>query len=255
MSSDVFSLKGQAALVTGGSKGLGEAIAISLAEAGANILLTGRDEEGLAKVKKEVEANGVKAVTFKGDVLNAADCQAMVDLCVSEFGKIDILINNAGVNVVKPFVTITEADWDRVMDTNLKAYYLCAQAAAREMLKRESGVIINNASVFGRRGFPNLSPYISSKHAIVGFTKALAIEFARKGIRVHCIAPSYILTEMAKRDIEKTPQILDMNLKKIPMRRAGEPREVGDVCVFLSAKASSFMTGSTFDIDGGWTAM
>src|SRR5208282_4840697 len=172
----------------------------------------------------------------------------------ASFGQIDILVNNAGVNVVKPFVDLTEEEWDRVIDTNLKGYFLCSRAVGREMIKRKSGCVINNASVFGLTGFMNLAPYIASKGGVVQLTKALAVEWARFNIRVNCIAPSYIVTEMAKKDIEANPKILEQNLRKIPLKRAGEPREVGDVVVFLASNAASFVTGETLAIDGGWLA-
>lgn len=255
MSLDVFSLEGQTAVVTGGSKGLGEAIAVSLGQAGARLVIAGRDEDGLQRVAAKLEAKGTKCATVKADVLKAKEVQGMVDLALAEFGQIDILVNNAGVNVVKRFIDLTEEEWDRVLDTNLKGYFLCAQAAGREMLKRKSGCVINNASIFGLTGFMNISPYIASKGGVVQLTKALAVEWARFNVRVNCIAPSYIVTEMAKRDIESNPKILEQNLRKIPMRRGGEPREVGDVVVFLASRAASFMTGETIAIDGGWLSL
>lgn len=254
MGLEIFSLKGRTAIITGASKGLGEGIAISMADAGANLVLTGRDEEGLAKVKKAVEAKGVKCLTMIVDVLKAADIQAMTENTLAEFGRIDVLVNNAGVNVVKPLLKITSEEWDKVLDTNLKGYFLCAQAVVPHMIEKKSGCIINNASVFGRTGFMNLSPYIASKGGVVQLTKAMAVEWARFNVRCVCIAPSYIVTEMAKRDIESNPKVLEQNLKKIPMRRGGEPREVGDVCVFLASDAASFVTGDTIAIDGGWLA-
>jgi NAD(P)-dependent dehydrogenase (short-subunit alcohol dehydrogenase family) len=254
MGLEIFSLKGRTAIVTGGSKGLGEAIALSMADAGANLVLTGRDEASLSKVAEAVKAKGVKCLPMKIDVLKTADIKEMTDKTLAEFGKIDILVNNAGINVVKPLLKITEEDWDRVLDTNLKGYFLCAQAVAPYMIEQKSGCIINNASVFGRTGFMNLSPYIASKGGVVQLTKAMAVEWARFNVRAVCIAPSYIVTEMAKRDIEANPKVLEQNLKKIPMRRGGEPREVGDVCVFLASDAASFVTGETIAIDGGWLA-
>jgi NAD(P)-dependent dehydrogenase (short-subunit alcohol dehydrogenase family) len=254
MGLDVFSLKGKTAIVTGASKGLGEAIALSMADAGANLVLTGRDEASLAKVAEAVAAKGVKSVAMTMDVLKIEDIQAMTDKALAEFGKIDILVNNAGINIVKPLLKMTEKDWDRILDTNLKGYFLCAQSVAPHMIDQKSGCIINNASVFGRTGFMNLSPYIASKGGVVQLTKAMAVEWARFNVRSVCIAPSYIVTEMAKRDIEANPKILEQNLKKIPMRRGGEPREVGDVCVFLASDAASFVTGETIAIDGGWLA-
>lgn len=254
MGLEIFSLKGRTAIVTGGSKGLGEAIALSMADAGANLVITGRDEASLDKVAAAVGAKGSKCIPMKIDVLKKADIKEMTDRTLAEFGKIDILVNNAGINVVKPLLKITEEDWDRVLDTNLKGYFFCAQAVAPHMIEQKRGCIINNASIFGRTGFMNLSPYIASKGGVVQLTKAMAVEWARFNVRTVCIAPSYIVTEMAKRDIEANPQILEQNLKKIPMKRGGEPREVGDVCVFLASDAASFVTGETIAIDGGWLA-
>jgi NAD(P)-dependent dehydrogenase (short-subunit alcohol dehydrogenase family) len=254
MGLEIFSLKGRTAIVTGGSKGLGEAIALSMADAGANLVITGRDEASLDKVAAAVAAKGSKCIPMKIDVLKKADIKEMTDRTLAEFGKIDILVNNAGINVVKPLLKITEEDWDRVLDTNLKGYFFCAQAVAPHMIEQKRGCIINNASIFGRTGFMNLSPYIASKGGVVQLTKAMAVEWARFNVRTVCIAPSYSVTEMAKRDIEANPQILEQNLKKIPMKRGGEPREVGDVCVFLASDAASFVTGETIAIDGGWLA-
>ena len=252
MGMERFSLKGRTAIVTGGSKGLGEAIALSMADAGANLVITGRDEASLAKVADAVKAKGAECLPMTVDVLKKDQIKDMTEKTLSTFGKIDILVNNAGINIVKPLLKITEDEWDKVLDTNLKGYFLCAQAVVPYMIEQKKGCIINNASVFGVNGFMNLSPYIASKGGVVQLTKAMAVEWARFNVRSVCIAPSYIVTEMAKRDIEKNPKILEQNLKKIPMRRGGKPREVGDVCVFLASDAASFVTGDTLAIDGGW---
>lgn len=249
-----FSLKGKTAIVTGASQGLGEAIAIGLAEAGADLVLASRNEASLAKVATEITARGAKCLTVKTDMLKADEIQTMADKAVAQFGKIDILVNNAGINLVKPFVDLTEEDWDSVLDTNLKGYFLCSKVVGREMIKNKSGCVINNASVFGLRGFPNIASYIASKGGVVQLTRGLAVEWARHKIRVNCVAPGYIVTEMAKRDIETNPKILEQNLLKIPMKRGGEPREVADVVVFLASEASSYMTGQIVSMDGGWSA-
>jgi len=252
MGLEAFSLKGKTAIVTGASRGLGAAAAVGLAEAGADLVLASRDEARMTQVAEEIRSKGSKCIIARVDVLNEGEIQALVDRTIEEFGKIDVLFNNAGINVVKPFINIEEDDWDRVLDTNLKGYFLFGKAVGREMLKEKSGSIINNSSVFGRTGFMNISPYIASRGGIVQLTKAMAVEWARKGVRVNCIAPSYIMTEMAMRDIEANPIILEQNLKKIPMRRAGEPHEVANVVVFLASDAASFVTGETIAIDGGW---
>ena len=254
MGLEIFSLKGRVAMVTGASRGLGEAIALGLAEAGSDLVLCSRDQERLENVATQTRSKGSKSIAVQMDVLNSRDIHSTLDRALAEFGKIDILVNNAGINVVKPFTELTEEEWDKILDTNLKGYFLCAQAVGRKMIEQKSGCVINNASVFGRTGFMNLAPYIASKGGVVQLTKALAVEWARFNVRVNCIAPSYIMTEMATRDIEANPKILEQNLKRIPMRRAGQPREVADVVVFLASDAASFVTGETVAIDGGWLA-
>jgi len=255
MGIEVFSLKGKTAIVTGASQGIGEAIAIGLAGASANLVLASRNEANLAKVASEAKALGANCITVKTDVLKTSDLQAMADKAISEFSKVDILVNNAGVTMNKPAIDITEDEWDWLLDTNLKGYFLASQVVGREMIKNKSGCIINNASVFGLRGFPNLSSYIASKGGVVQLTRGLAVEWARFNIRVNCIAPGYTVTEMAKLNIESNPKILEQNLRKIPMKRGGQPSEIANVVVFLASEGSSYMTGQTLSVDGGWTAM
>ena len=250
----IFDLTGKVAVVTGAGTGLGEACAVALAEAGASVVASGRRKEPLDKVVSEIKARGGKALAISTDVTRRDEVDAMAAEAVKAFGKVDILVNNAGINLVKPFLQMTEAEWDSVIDTNLKGCFYCCQSMGKGMVERKSGSVINMVSVFGLAGFMNISPYIASKGAIVQLTKALAVEWGRFNVRVNAIAPSYIRTEMTKRDIESDPKILAYNLGKIPMRRGGEPSEVGGVVVFLASEASSFITGETIAVDGGWLA-
>ena len=251
---NTFDLTGKVAVVTGGGTGLGEAIVKALAEAGASIILCGRRQEPLDKVASEIESGGGKALPIRTDVTDADDVNAMASEALSAFGRVDVLVNNAGINTVKPFLELTEKEWDAVLDTNLKGCFYCCQALGKGMVEQRSGSVINVVSVFGRTGFMNISPYIASKGAIVQLTKALAVEWARHNVRVNAIAPSYFETEMAKRDIESDERVLKFNLSKIPMRRGGKPHEMGGIAVFLASEASSFITGETIAVDGGWLA-
>jgi len=233
---------------------LGEAAAKALAEAGASLVLCGRRQEPLEKVASEIQSGGGKALPIKTDVSQRVEVESLASEALRAFGKVDILVNNAGINIVKPFLKLAEEEWDAVLNTNLKGCFYCCQAIGKGMVERKSGSIINIVSVFGLTGFMNISPYIASKGAIVQLTKALAVEWARHNVRVNAIAPSYIQTDMAKRDIESDQRILQFNLSKIPMRRGGQPNEVAGCVVFLASEASSFITGETIAVDGGWLA-
>lgn len=242
------------AVVTGAGTGLGEACAKALAEAGASIVACGRRKEPLDRVVAEIQAKGCQALAIPTDVTRREEVDAMASQALKSLGKVDILVNNAGINLVKPFLKLTEAEWDSVMNTNLKGCFYCCQAVGKGMVERKSGSVINMVSVFGLTGFMNISPYIASKGAIVQLTRALAVEWGRHNVRVNAIAPSYFETEMAKRDIESDERVLQFNLSKIPMRRSGKPHELAGVVVFLASDASSFVTGETIAVDGGWLA-
>lgn len=250
----MFELTSKVAVVTGGGTGLGEAAARALAEAGASVVLSGRRRENLEKVAADIRSNGGQALPVVADVSRREDVESMTAEALRAYGKIDVLVNNAGINIVKPFLDLTEEEWDAVINTNLKGCFNCCQAIGKGMVEQGSGSIINMVSVFGLRGFMNLAPYVASKGAIVQFTKALAVEWGRHNVRVNAIAPSYIKTEMTKRDIESDERVLKFNLAKIPMRRGGEPHEIGGIVVFLASEASSFVTGETVAVDGGWLA-
>lgn len=250
----IFDLTGKVAVVTGGGTGLGEAAAKALSGAGASVAICGRRQEPLDKVASEIKSGGGEALPIVMDVSRREDVEAMAAKALGAFGSVDILVNNAGINIVKPFLKLSEEEWDAVLNTNLKGCFYCCQALGKGMVERKSGSIINMVSVFGLTGFMNLSPYIASKGAVVQLTKALAVEWARHNVRVNAIAPSYIKTEMTRRDIESDEKILQFNLNKIPMRRGGEPEELAGLVVFLASEASSFVTGETIAVDGGWLA-
>ena len=171
------------------------------------------------------------------------------------FGKVDILVNNAGVNNVKPFMDLSEEEWDTVVDTSLKGYYNCCQAFCKDMLQRKSGSVINMTSVFGAVGLMNLSPYSTSRGGIVLMSKSLAIEWARSNVRVNALAPSYMRAGLGYKDIESNEMVLKLNLRMIPMKRGGEAWEIHGPALFLASDASTFVTGTVLFVDGGWTAM
>jgi NAD(P)-dependent dehydrogenase (short-subunit alcohol dehydrogenase family) len=248
----MFDLKGKSAIVTGGGTGIGELIAKAFVEAGASIVISGRREN----ILKEAAARmgGEKVLTVVADVTKRGDVDNLVEKASNKFGKIDILVNNAGINVVKPFLNMSEAEWDSVIDTSLKGCFNCCQAIGKGMVERKSGSVINITSVFGLVGFMNISPYITSRGGIVQFTKALAVEWGRDNVRVNAIAYSYMRAGLAFQNIEADERILKQNLRMIPMGRGGEPHEVPGVAVFLASDASTFVTGDTILVDGGWTA-
>lgn len=180
----------------------------------------------------------------------------MVKQAVSKWGRVDILVNNAGICQFKPFLELSEEDWDKTLDINLKGYFLCAQAAAKEMAKQKGGVIVNIASVaMGQQGvgFPGIAHYCASKGGIVAMTEAMALELAPLGIRVNAIAPGAIDTPMAA-STKTDPKVLEGTLAKVPLRRMGKPEEVSSVVLFLVSDESSYMTGATVVVDGGWLA-
>ncbi len=252
MSLELFNLNGKTAVVTGASKGLGRAMSFALADAGARIALMARTPEDLRGVQKEIEARGGSATPFAVDVLNEAAVKAGVEEVLKTFGTIDILLNNAGVNVRKPVLEITEEDWDRVIDTNLKGYFLVTKAVAPSMIERGRGKIINMASILGTVALPMQLPYASSKGGVIQMTKVMALEWASHHINVNAIGPTYFdtpLVEAIKQDPVRKKFIED----RTPMGRFGRPDELAGVVVFLASAASDFITGQTIFVDGGWT--
>ncbi|MBZ9569773.1 SDR family oxidoreductase [Patescibacteria group bacterium] len=249
-------LKDKVAIITGARRGMGRTHALVLAKAGAKVVVSDISEKDCQKVVEEIKKGGGQALAIKCDVSKKEEVDEMVKKTVEEFGKVDILVNNAGIAQFKPFLELTEEEWDRTLDINLKGYFLCAQAAAKEMAKQKSGVIINIASVaMGQQGigFPNIVHYCASKGGIAAMTEALAVELAPHNIRVNTIAPGMIETPMID-PIKKDLKTMEAMLARLPMRRVGKPEEVSNLVLFLASEASSYITGSTVVIDGGWLA-
>ncbi|MBU1016186.1 glucose 1-dehydrogenase [Patescibacteria group bacterium] len=245
-----FDLTGKTAILTGASRGLGKAMALGLAQAGANIVIT--DVLDTKKTVKEIESLGVKAMGLKVDVTRKGDIDKMVKKTLQKFKKIDILVNNAGVYFPTPVKDVKEKDWDKIIGINLKGTMMCAQAVGKEMCKEKSGSIINIASVAGIMAFAQSAAYNTSKAAIIMLTKTLATEWASCGIRVNAICPGIFATDMTK-GLLKDKGFQTMVKTKIPMARYAVPEELAGAALYLASDASSYTTGHALVVDGGWT--
>ncbi|MBE1528182.1 2-deoxy-D-gluconate 3-dehydrogenase [Sphingopyxis sp. OAS728] len=247
----LFDLSGKVALVTGANTGIGQGIALALAEAGADIAAAGRSpaDETVGKVR----ALGRKAENFAADLSSVGAVQPLVDAVLAEFGRIDILVNNAGIIRRADAVDFTEADWDAVMDTNLKTLFFLCQGVGRHMIARGSGKIINIASMLTFQGGIRVPSYTASKSGVGGLTKLLANEWAAKGVQVNAIAPGYIATNNTaalQGDETRNRQIME----RIPAGRWGDPSDIGGAAVFLASSASDYVQGHILAVDGGWLA-
>ncbi len=263
-----FNLQGKVAIVTGAGRGLGQAIALTFAEAGASIAAAARTIEQLEQTAEEVRKHGGVFLAIPTDVTNHEQVDEMVVKSLSRFGKIDILVNNAGIMLEKPLVVLprsqsegeqtqeapktplSEEEWHRVIDTNLTSIFLCCRAVGPHMIERRSGKIINMSSMVAAKGSANLSAYSASKAAVSNFTRSLALEWARFNINVNAIAPGSFLTAITA-PIYQDPKRSERRLRTIPLGRAGQPREVGLLAVYLASDASNYLTGQTIYLDGG----
>ena len=250
-----FSLEGKVAVVTGSSRGIGRAIAQGLASAGAAVTVNGRDPETTQSVAGAIAAAGGKSLAVPADISKAEDVGRLIDVTVGTFGRLDIVINNAGISpYYQPAETVTEAEWDELMRVNLKGVFLCCQAAGRVMIPQKSGRIINMSSIGGKVALPRLVAYCSAKAAIDQLTRVLAVEWAPYHILVNAIAPGYIETDLTE-GLRENPKRLDALIRQIPLGRLGKPAEIVGAAIYLASDAASYVTGQMLDIDGGWLAL
>jgi len=248
-----FELSGKVAVVTGAGKGLGEQIALALAEAGADLALVGRNRRNLEAVAARTRRMGRKAIVIRADVRREKDVAQMARQAYESFKRIDILVNNAGVIQRAPAMKISLRDWQDVIDTNLTGPFLCMKACHPVMARRGGGAIINMSSGAGLFGRANMSSYCASKAGLANLTRALAVEWAKDKIRVNAIAPGQFETDMGAPLLNDKKALREF-MKNIPLRRIGKPREIGLWAVMLASDAAAFMTGQIVVVDGGMTA-
>ncbi len=249
-------LRGKVAIVTGAAKGMGKAHSVKLALAGAKVVLTDIDLPGCQQAVEEIKKMRGESIALKCDQSKKQEVDSVIAETLKKFGKIDILVNNAGIFPFEPFLQMPEANFEKVIDINLKGYFLMAQAAAKEMAKQKSGSIVNITSIaMGQvgMGFAGLTHYCASKGGIVAMSEAMALELAPMGIRVNCIAPGAIETPGAS-SVNMDAKALEAMLAPIPMKRKGSSEEVANAVLFLASNESSYMTGSVMIVDGGWCA-
>lgn len=246
-------LSGRTAIITGGGRGIGRAIAELYLEAGAKVVLADADESIAAETAEDLRRIGeVEALAL--DVRNWDAVNQLFEYVEKRHGRVDVCVNNAGIQAVAPSLDMARETWQRVLDVNLTGVFACAQAAARIMAKSEGGVIVNMASAAGTTGMPGRAPYCASKAAVIVLTKVLASEWAQHRIRVNAIGPGWVETDMVKEAIHKGTLSTEKIRQRTPMDRLGHPREVAQVALFLASDRSSYITGQTIFPDGGFTA-
>jgi NAD(P)-dependent dehydrogenase (short-subunit alcohol dehydrogenase family) len=250
MSDALFDLKGQTAIVTGTSRGLGQYFARALAKAGADLVLTSRNRESLVPFENEIKSLGRAVISLELDVRDQESIERMVKDADAAFGHLEILVNNAGCNVRKPALDVTWDDWNLILDTNLRGSFFVAQAVARRMIPRRYGRIINIGSVTSVAGYAGLGPYGASRGGIRQLTMSLADDWGKYGITVNCLAPGWFRTEQNK-VLYQNKEWVEYLCDRIPVKRPGEPHDLDAAVVFLAAESSRYITGQTLLVDGG----
>lgn len=247
-------LDGKVAWVTGASQGLGRAIALAMAGAGAEVLLTARNEAALEEVSHLIQRAGGVAEVVAGSVTEPSDVAAAVSAAERRWGHLDVLVNNAGIGTsFRRAEQVGDEEWARVLDVNLTAPFACARAALTLLERSQAASVVNVSSVHGQVGGARLAAYCASKGGVELLTRCLAIEWAPKGIRVNSLAPGYLVTEMTAA-LREHDELSSQLLSRVPMRRFGRPEEIAAAALFLASEASSYVTGATLSADGGWTA-
>ncbi|MEK6681169.1 MAG: 3-oxoacyl-[acyl-carrier-protein] reductase [Nitrospirota bacterium] len=241
-------LKGKVALVTGAAQGIGKEIALALARAGADVVISDVNLEGAEVAAKEIEAIGCKSLAVKVNVANFSEVDEMINKTIEKFGRIDILVNNAGITRDNLIVRMKEEDWDLVIDINLKGTFNCIKAAIRPMAKQRSGRIINIASIVGVMGNAGQANYVASKAGVIGLTKTVAREYANRGINVNAVAPGFIDTAMTQ---ALSQEVRDNLQKQIPMGRLGTSEDVANAVRFLASDSAGYITGQVIHVNGG----
>ena len=249
-----FDLSKKIALITGAGRGIGKACALALSEAGATVALTARSEQEILRLAETISATGRSATAHTADVSDVADIRRVVDEVIELHGRVDVLVNNAGMNVQQDVLDVTEEVWDQVMDTNLKGSFFCAQAVGRQMVEQGSGKIINIASTFATLGFYGRSVYAASKGGVAQLTKVMALEWAPRGVNVNAVSPTATLTRMNE-EVLNRPEYRDLVLSRIPAGRWCEPDDVAGAVLFLASGASDMINGHLLLVDGGWSAI
>ena len=238
------------AVVTGAGRGLGSAIALNLAEENVAVVLAGRSVDQLAAVQTQIADKGGTALAVPTDVTSAESVQALFAACVERLGRLDVLVNNAGIAGLRNLVDLDEAEWERFFDTNVRGMFLCSREAGRHFATVGAGRVINVASVFGLLGRAGYSAYGASKGAVINFTRAVAAEWARFGAQMNAVAPGYFATDI-NAELRANPELLTKILRRVPARRMGDPEELANVVTYLALHAPDFLTGQTIAVDGG----
>ncbi len=248
-------LEGKVAAITGASRGIGRALATLFAREGADIVGIARSAgEESESIVEEIRSLGRRAIMVQGDVGNAKDVRRFENAWMSEFGRIDVLVNNAAIFIGKPIMEFSVAEWDRMQAVNVRGALLCCQAAGRWMIPHGSGAIVNVCSIAGRRAMPNRVCYSSTKGELEMFTRALGCEWAPLGVRVNGVAPGTVLTDLAKANMARGILAQEQVLERTPMRRFGEPEEIAKVALFLASDLASYVAGEVIAVDGGWAS-